>query len=199
MSDFWKSMVLFIVICIGVLLIIGMILASTASAYYITGGDSQGRYATVHNVVNAYPGIARAVPSNMEVRLLHWGYPGAKAMLLPDGHIRIDIDGTAYNPEFSRLMAHELGHALQLARPYLGTAWLQLLRDRGYPDSVWRWPPGPVYSWWYWNPWEAWAENFCRALYWPYYSPRATPSTYLVWLSRVDTWAFLNSVGISRF
>jgi hypothetical protein len=174
-----------------ILLIIVGLLTGSAQAITITGGDSSQSQAVL-DVVNSRPNLTSFV-------LLVW----------PDFHVRLNYGGHAWDgyidvnksktgTAFTYLAAHEWSHEVQLAADaagkHLDTAWLQLLRDRGYPDSTWVWNTsvnGGRY-----NPWECFAENLARAYWSPYYTGRTTPNTGLVWLSRADMAAFLASVGI---
>jgi hypothetical protein len=172
-----------------------LLAAAPASAYSITGPDSDGRYATIHNVIASQPAIARALPASLEIAIRPWSFGnGAKTSVQSDGHIRIDIGNTLMNPAWSSLIAHELGHVIEISHPGLMTAWQSLLTARGYGPSTWR--VAPQYDWWRYSPSENFAENFRRCLYWPWYSGAQYPDTALAWFDRVGMWAFLAERGI---
>ena len=166
-----------------------------ANAYVIHGPDSDGRYATIRNVASEHPGVLAALPATLEFRINPWSFNNsARTSIQPDGHLRVDLGNTAMNPLFSGLVAHEIGHVLQITKPGLYAAWLEAETAHGFPSSTWR--TYPQAGWWQHSPSESWAENFTRALYYSDFSGWAVPRTELAWLSRAEVWGFLSGQGV---
>jgi hypothetical protein len=174
-----------------------LLLATPASAYTIHGPDSDGRYATIRNVIAYHPRIEAALPATLEIVIRDWSFNGGAKTTIQesDGHIRIDIGNTLMNPAFSGLIAHELGHVIEISHPGLMTAWQQMEISHGHGPETWT-TAGVD---WYHCPSESFAENYRRGLYWPYFSDLSTPRTNLGWFSRVEMRAFLGGGGSDEF
>ena len=173
-------------------LLLLLLLAVPAQAYEITGPDRDGRHSTVNQVFE-YRGFDEHITRDLEVHLLYWGYPGGHVLVRDDGSLTMSLDATRYNPAFSGLVAHELGHVLGISTPGLHQDWRRLMQALGYGDIMTdRWDGAN----WYRNPEEAFAENVRRAFYWPWYSDQDKPQTQLAWLSRAEMTAFLAKQGI---
>lgn len=168
-------------------------LPTPAQALTVSGSDLEHQW-WVYRTVCSQPkllGFVHDVYPDFYVRI---GYAGHA---WPDGFM--DVNLRLEEEAFGELVGHEFGHMVQLAGDTsglaVGEAWLQLLRDRGYPDEVWVWDvtEAPYYG--RMNPWEAFAENVRRAHYRDF-SVRQYPNTCLVWLQPSEVEAFLVECGV---
>jgi hypothetical protein len=168
--------------------------SATAHAGTLTiSGSDYAHQQTVRNVANEYPWVLAKIRP-LKVGLPTWGYGTGKTLDMGDGTLQIWVDGTWSNPKFSDVVAHEFGHALWLSVPAMQQGWYDELTRRGYPPSTWS--DSSYIPACYSNPREAFAENFKRALFSPYYTTTTTPNTVLAWLSRADMKAFLARYGV---
>ena len=165
-----------------------LLMAGSASAYTIQGGDAAHRGA-VASVLNSQPWVVNYIESvwpNFYVRINYGGHAW-------NGYM--DVNRSLWGKAFTQLVSHELMHMVQLAGdapggpPSIGDKWLASMTASGYGPNTWDW-------WNPWrNPWEAFAENARRAFYSPYYGA-AQPQTQLDWYSRAEMTEFMRSVGV---
>lgn len=177
-----------------VLVLAFLVMGGSAQAWTVTGSD------TAHQL-QVYQTLASQVGLVEQVEDI---WPGLCVRICYGGHAwpgYFDVNYRLTGLEFTELVGHEFGHEFQLAcdaeggLPAIGGAWLQLLRDSGYPDEVWVWDVtlSPYYG--RMNPWEAFAENFRRAYFSPF-SVRQYPNTCMVWLSPQAMKDFLAENGV---
>lgn len=174
-------------------LLCGALFVGTAQALTVTGGSSD-QQRLVGLVAGWQPGLASFIGDT---------YPDFNVRICYGGHAwegSIDVPVTRQWWAFTRTVAHELGHEVQLAADArglnLGQAWLDELTARGYGPETWIWSnTDPVWKHRR-NPWEAFAENMRRAFWSDWCASPTTPDTCLAWLSPDDMRAFLTDNGV---